>query len=101
MAAILSTAILPTAVLPIGVAHFTRRLVAAADRSFFKLVGLFLVFHFQEVGDVEEGVALQSDVDKCRLHAGKHTRDASVINRTRQGVLVFAFVVDFRELIVF
>ena len=101
LAAILSAAVLSRVLLSIGVAHFTRWLVAAADRSFFKLVGLFLVFQLHKVGDVEEGVALQPNVDKCRLHAGEHPGDAPVVNGSGQRVLVFAFVIDFRELIVF
>ena len=47
------------------------RLVGTAGRGLFDLVGLFRVFQFHEVGDVEKGVALQADVDKCRLHAGR------------------------------
>src|ERR1035437_1649080 len=77
------------------------RLVAARGRCFFQLVGFFLVFEFQKVGYVEERVALQTHIHEGRLHAGQDAGDATVVNRPGQGVLVFAFVVDFRELIVF
>ena len=70
-------------------------------RGLLQLVGFFLVFELDEVGDVEERIALQAQVDKCRLHAGENPRHASVVDGTREGVFVFAFVVDFRELIVF
>jgi hypothetical protein len=35
---------------------------------------------FQEVPDVEESVAIETDVDKGRLHAGKHARDAAFVD---------------------
>ncbi len=80
---------------------FARRLVGAAGRGFFQLVGLFRVFQLHEVGYIEEGVALQAHIDKGGLHAGQDAGDAAVVNGAGQGVFVFAFVVDFRELIVF
>ena len=87
--------------LPIGVADLPRGLVAAGCCGFFQFVGFFLVFQLEKVSYIQEGVALESDVDKCRLHTWKHAGDAPVIDRARQSVLVFAFVIDFRELIVF
>ena len=81
--------------------NLARRLVAAAGRGFFQLIGLFRVFELQEVGYIKEGIALQANVHKCRLHAGQNAGDAPVVNRPGQGVLVFAFVVNLRELIVF
>jgi hypothetical protein len=62
------------------VADLAGRLVAAGDRSFFKLVGLFRVFKLKEVGYIEEGVALQAYIYKCRLHAGQDAGYAAVIN---------------------
>ncbi len=84
-----------------GVAHLARGLATARDGGLFNFVGFFLVFQLQEVGYIEEGVALQAHVHKGGLHAGQHPGDAAVIDGPRQGVLVFAFVVDLRELIVF
>ncbi len=40
--------------------------------ALLQLVGFFLVFELDEVGYVEERVALQAQVDKCRLHAGQN-----------------------------
>ncbi len=103
-AAILSL-VLPLAfALPVSVAavpNFAGWLVGAAGRRLFQFVGLFLVFKLQKVGYIEERVALQANIDKCRLHAGQDPGDAPVVNGARQGVFIFAFVVDFRELIVF
>jgi hypothetical protein len=84
-----------------AVADFARCLVGCADCCLFQFIGLFLVFQFQKVRDVEECVALQANVDKCRLHAGQNAGYTPVINRACQRIFVFAFVIDFRELIVF
>ena len=80
---------------------FARRLSGSARRSLLQLVGLFLIFELDEVGYVKERVALKPQIDKRRLHARQYARNASVVDGTRKGVFVFAFVVDFRELIVF
>src|SRR4051812_35622399 len=42
-----------------------------------------MLFQFHKIGDVEEGVALQPDVDECRLHAGQHAGDAPFANGSR------------------
>jgi len=55
----------------------------AGRRSLLQLVGLFLVFELDEVGDVQERIALQAKVDKCRLHARQNPCHASVVNGTR------------------
>ena len=81
--------------------YFAKRLSATADRGFFYLVRLFGVFEFKEVGYVEERIALQAHIDKGGLHTGQDAGDAPVVDGPCQGVLVFAFVIDFRELIVF
>ena len=65
-------------------------------RSKFFRVFLFL----QEVGDVQKGVALQPQFDKCRLHAGKHTRYFAFVNGSGERVLILALVIDLGELIV-
>jgi hypothetical protein len=93
-----------TSWLPVGLAgvpHFARRRCGSAGRSFFNLIGLFRVFEFEEVGYIEERVALQAHVHKSGLHAGEDSCYAAVVNGARECVFVFAFVVDFRELIVF
>jgi hypothetical protein len=83
------------------VADLAGRLVAAGKGGLFKLVGLFRVFELEEVGYIEEGVALKAYVYKGGLHAGQDAGYAAVINGSGQCVFVFAFVIDFRELIVF
>ena len=81
--------------------HFAWWLVWAAGVGLFQFVGFFLVFKLHEVRYIKEGVAFEAYVDKCRLHAGQDARDSPVVNGTSQRIFVFAFVIDFRELIVF
>jgi hypothetical protein len=81
--------------------YCARSLTGSTRRGLLQLVGFFLIFKLNKVGYVEKRVSLQSQIDKCRLHAGQNACHSSVVNGTREGVLVFAFVVDFRELIVF
>ena len=64
-----------------------------------KVRRVFLLF--EKVGDVEKCVALETQVDECRLHAWQNARNTAFVNGTREGIFVFALVVDFRELIVF
>ena len=65
------------------------------------VVQILCVFQLHKIRDIEEGVALQADVDKGRLHSRKHAGYASFVDGTCQGVFIFALEVDFREQIVF
>jgi hypothetical protein len=77
-----------------------RWLLPARLRYDFLLVLVFLnAFH--EVGDVQEGVALKSDLNERRLHARKHACDFTFVNGSREGVFVLAFEIDFYDLIIF
>jgi hypothetical protein len=86
---------------PVAVANFARPLSRAGCRGALNLVGLVLIFEFKKIGYIEEGVAFKAQVDKCRLHAGEHAGYATVVNGAREGVFIFAFVIDLCELIVF
>jgi len=35
---------------------------------------------FQEIADVQEGVAIETDLDEGRLHAGQHACDTAFVN---------------------
>jgi hypothetical protein len=59
-----------------------------------------LVLFLEEIGHVKERVALQSNVHKGRLHAGKHARNAPFVDGAGQAVFVFALEVNFCELVV-
>jgi hypothetical protein len=63
-----------------GVPHLMRRLVAGRRSSSLNFVGVFLIFEFHEVSYIEEGVSLQSQIHKCRLHSRQNARNASVID---------------------
>ncbi len=62
---------------------------------------LVRLLQLHKIGDVQEGVALQANVDKSRLHAGQHARHAAFVDGPGEGVFIFALEVDFREQIVF
>jgi hypothetical protein len=53
-----------------GMPDLARGLAGSTRRGLFQLFGFFLVFELDEVGYVEESIALQAEVDKGRLHAG-------------------------------
>ena len=66
------------------------------------LLKFFLVFLlFEKVGDVEEGVAFESDIDECRLHSRQYSCYAPFVNGSRERVLVLTLKVDFAKLFVF
>ncbi|PYX40763.1 MAG: hypothetical protein DMG81_05225 [Acidobacteria bacterium] len=66
--------LLPAFLLP---AFLQRRPVRGDD------VGEILVLFFQihEIGNVQEGVAFQANVDEGGLHPGKHAGDAPFVDR--------------------
>ena len=70
--------------------------------AIYYLLKVFLVFLlFEEVGDVEKGVALESDVDECRLHSRQDPGDAAFVDGARERVLVLTLKIDFGKLFVF
>ncbi len=50
---------------------------------------------FENVTDVQEGVAVKPDVHESGLHAGKHPRDAALVDTADQRELFFALDVNF------
>jgi hypothetical protein len=56
---------------------------------------------FEKIGDVQERIALQAQVDEGRLHAWQHARHASLVNTTRERILVGPLEVNLHQLIVF
>jgi hypothetical protein len=49
---------------------------------------------FENVADVEEGVAIQADIDESRLHARKDAGYFSFVNAADEGELFFALDVN-------
>jgi len=54
---------------------------ATRGDSFIQI--LVLLFQIHKIGNVQEGIAFQSNVDECRLHAGKHARHTAFVDGTR------------------
>ncbi len=78
-----------------------RRELGGARFGFLEdLVVLFLVL-VKEVGNIEEGVALEADVHKRGLHAGEHTADAALVNAADQADVGVPFEINLDQLVVF
>src|SRR5579862_3367462 len=56
------------------------RLCRTIRRNGFVQV-FILLFEIHEIGNVQEGVAFESNVDKCRLHARQHACHSAFIDR--------------------
>ncbi len=54
-----------------------------------------LVVVFEEIGNIKEGVAVQADIDKGRLHARQHAGDSSFVDAAGERVFVLALMVNF------
>ena len=65
----------------------------------FELLELFE--RVDDVGDVEEAVALEAEVDEGRLHAGQDLADAALVDVADDAPLPLAFDEDFGDEIVF
>jgi hypothetical protein len=76
-----------------------RELGGARFRFLKDLVVFFLVFI--KVGNVKEGVAFEADINKRRLHAGKHAADASFVNAADQADVGISFEIHLDQLVVF
>src|SRR5262249_20208763 len=66
-----------------------------AGNDLLHALGIFF-FLEEEVRHIQERVAFQSHIDERRLHAGKHAGHPAFVNRSSQGVFIFALVIDFR-----
>jgi hypothetical protein len=62
--------------------------------------GLEVLGRAAHVGHVEEAVALESEIDERRLHAGKHLGDAALVDVADDAAVVFALDEDLREEVV-
>jgi hypothetical protein len=79
-----------------------RWLVRICVRAIDDLLEVFLVFLlFEEIGDVKEGIAFESNVDECRLHSREDPRYAAFVDGTCQRVFVLTLEINFGKLFVF
>jgi hypothetical protein len=61
--------------------HLAALLLHFFDLSFYRSNNVVVVFEiFQEIADVQEGIAIQADIYEGRLHAGKHARNTAFVN---------------------
>jgi len=56
---------------------------------------------FENVANVEESVAIETDVNESGLHAGKDASDFAFVDAADEGEFLFALDVDFYELAFF
>jgi hypothetical protein len=64
-------------------------------RRFPVSVPVFVVLKiFEYVAYIQEGVAIEADVDECRLHAGEYPRHFSLVDAPDKRELFFALDVD-------
>ena len=72
-------------------------LLRLVDDDSFKLF-----FFVEEVGDVEERIAFEPDVDESRLHAGQDAHHASFVNVADDALMLFSTLdVELGDLVVF
>ena len=62
---------------------------------------LVLLQAFEEIGNVEESVAVEPYVNEGRLHPGQHARDAAPVDAAGQAKFFFPFKINFNDLTFF
>jgi hypothetical protein len=72
-------------------------LLRLVDYDSFKLF-----FFVEEVGNVKERIAFESDIDEGGLHSGQYPHNASLVNVTDDSLMLFStFDVELSDLVVF
>ena len=57
---------------------------------------MIIVFEiFEDVADVQEGIAIEADIDESGLHAGEDAGDSAFVDTADEGELFFALDVNF------
>jgi hypothetical protein len=79
------------------VGHIAAALLAVLVPAFHALEGVHRV---DDVGHVEEAVALEADVDERRLHARQHFGDAALVDVADHSALALALDRDLDDLVV-
>jgi hypothetical protein len=66
------------------------------SRGMGVIVTMIVVFEvFEDIADVEKGVAIQADVDESRLHAWENASNLAFVDAADERELFFALNVDF------
>jgi hypothetical protein len=78
------------------VGRWRRRKGRSRGRGVGVRVAVIVVFEiFENIADVEEGIAIEADIDERRLHAGENAGDFAFVDATDEGELFFALDVNF------
>jgi hypothetical protein len=85
----------------VSTSAFALRLLLACGLGYDLFIFVFFFHALDEVGDVQERVAFQADLDERRLHARKHACDFAFVNGSREGVFVLALEIDFYDAVIF
>jgi hypothetical protein len=64
-------------------------------RHFMGVVVIVIFKIFENVADVQEGVAIQTNVHESRLHSGKDASDFTFVDAADEGELFFALDINF------
>jgi hypothetical protein len=75
--------------------------VAGARGSFISGHAIDVFVLFKEVRYVEERIALQAQIDKCRLHAWQYPRHPAFVNASGERIFIGSLEVNLHELIIF
>src|SRR5262249_31347803 len=70
-----------------------RRGVAVGVAMAMAVIVVFEIF--ENVADVQEGVAVETDIDEGGLHAGKDAGDAALVDATNERKFFFALDINF------
>jgi hypothetical protein len=79
-----------------GVGRRRRRKGWRCGRGVGVRVAVIVVFEiFEDIADVEEGIAIEADIHERRLHAGEDAGDFAFVDAADEGELFFALDVNF------
>jgi hypothetical protein len=72
------------------------RISRSSGRQVRMRMTVIVVFQiFENVADVEEGIAIEADIHECRLHAGENAGDFAFVNAADEGELFFTLDINF------
>jgi hypothetical protein len=79
-----------------GFARFRRGRDGGAGRVLLAMsMAVIVIFEiFENVGDVQESVAIEADVNESGLHTGEHAGDAAFVDAADEGEFLFALDVN-------
>jgi len=64
-------------------------------RRLMRVVVIVIFKIFENVADIQKGVAIQADVHESRLHSGKDASDFALVDAADEGELFFALDINF------